>query len=153
MKRLLVLSVLIALCASPAALACPQQAAMKTSEGHECPAAMKGVERTVTNLNDGVRLEMTSTDPEVVRALQAKITSDPKAAGCCKDCPLANEAWTRKVEHTKNGLVLTLTAGSPEEVRKIQAAAETMAKGGCTHMKAGDPKECPHHAKHHAEKA
>lgn len=146
MKRFLVLSALIALLAAPAALACDKQGSMTASAGHACPGSMKNVERTVTNLDNGARIEMNSTDPAVVSTLQTHMAADTKSAGCCKDCPMGNTAWTHKVENTDNGVVLFLTADSKDEIGKIQTAAAGMAKGGCS-KQAGGKGECPHRAK------
>jgi TusA-related sulfurtransferase len=133
MKRFLLLSVLIAAIAAPVALACGNEAAMKAGMGHDCPSMMKGVERTVTNTADGVRIEMKSSDPEMVQTLQAHMNAENKPGGCCKDCPMSNAAWSRKVENTRDGVVLTMTASSPDDVSKLQTAAASMTKGGCSH--------------------
>ena len=154
MKRFLLIAALVGLLASPAALACGgMDAGMKEGDGHECPASMKGVERTVTNLDNGVRIQMTSADPALVQTLQAKITSDAKTVGCCGSCILANAAWTRKVESNEKGVVLTLTANSPAEVGKLQAAAVDLAKGGCSHEATAGKGECPHKSGPKATKA
>jgi hypothetical protein len=153
MKRILILSVLSLLLVSPAALACGDQASAKAAASHDCPATMQGVERAVTSLDNGVRLQMTSGDPAVVKALQAKMNGCPKSGGCSSECMMSNKAWARKVENTDNGVVLTLTADSAAEVQKIQAAAAVMAKGGCPHDQAGEKGGCPHHANKQADKA
>jgi hypothetical protein len=153
MKRFLLLFVLAALIATPVALACPgcgKHAETASSKGHECPAAMKGVERTVTNTNDGARIEMTAGDPEMVKTLQAHVTAETKE-GCCKDCPLANAAWSHKVENTDKGVVVILTANSKDDVAKLQTAVAGMAKGGCA--KGGEAGGCNHKADAKATKA
>ncbi len=151
MRRLLLLSVLVALIATPAALACEKHGAMAASMGHECPAAMKGVERTVTNLDNGVRIEMTASDPKLVETLQTHVAAETKE-GCSKDCPMANAAWNRVVQKTDKGVVVTLTANSKEEIEKLQTAVATMGKGGC--MKGGEAGAgCPHKAGAKATKA
>ena len=151
MKRFLLLFVLAALIATPVALACGKDGAMKASMGHECPAAMKGVERTVTNLDNGVRIEMTASDPKLVETLQTHVAAEAKE-GCSKDCPMANAAWDRKVENTAKGVVVTLTAKSKDDVTKLQTAVAEMGKGGC--MKGGEAgADCPHKAGAKATKA
>ncbi|MBZ5637392.1 MAG: hypothetical protein LAO51_01400 [Acidobacteriia bacterium] len=146
MKRFLVLSALIALLVSPAVLACDKDSAMTASMGHSCPAAMKGVERTVTNLDNGVRIEMTASDPTVVHTLQANMASELKSGGCCKDCPLANAAWNHKVENTDKGVILVVTTTSGDDVGKLQTAMASMAKGGCSKGSEAGKGECPHKA-------
>jgi hypothetical protein len=145
MKRILILSVLIGLLATPAVLACggDMEASAKASGGHDCPSKMKGVQRAVTNLDNGARLELTSDDPDVVKTLQVHMAGEKKE-GCSKDCPLSNAAWTQKVENTDKGVVVTLTAESKDEIGKLQTALASMAKGGCGHMSEAGKGECPH---------
>ncbi len=152
MKRFLLLTVLVALIAAPAALACGKDGAMAaSSNGHECPAAMQGVERTVTNLDNGVKIVMTASDPKLVETLQSHVASETKE-GCCPDCPMANKAWNRVVENTKDGVVVILTANSKADVTKLQTAVASMGKGGC--MKGGEAGAgCPHKAGAKATKA
>jgi TusA-related sulfurtransferase len=145
MKRILILSVLIGLLATPAVMACGMEASNKASGGHECPGSMKGVERTVTNLDNGARLELTSDDPAVIKTLQTHMAAEHETGGCCKDCPLSNTAWNRKVENTDKGVVLTLTTDSKNDVDKLQTAMASMAKGGCKHMGEAEKGECPRH--------
>ena len=145
MKRFLMLAVLIALVATPAALACGKDGAMKASMGHGCPSMMKGVERTVTNIDNGVRIEITSADPALVQTLQTQMAAEGKGS-CCKDCVLSNAAWSKKVENTSKGVVLTLTAASKDEVGNLQTKAAAMTKGGCGHMGEAGKGDCPHKA-------
>ncbi len=151
MKRFLLLTALIAAIATPVALSCPKDGAMGASMGHDCPAAMKGVERTVTNLEDGVRIEMTASDPKLVETLQTHVAAETKE-GCSKDCPMANKAWSRVVQNTDKGVVVILTANTKDEVAKLQTAVAAMGKGGC--MKGGEAGAgCPHKAGAKATKA
>ena len=152
MKRFLALTALIALLAIPAAMACEKHAAMKASAEQGCPSSMKGVERTVTNTDNGVKMQLTSADPAVVSHLQ-KMMASGHEEGCCKDCPLSNAAWTRKAENIENGVVVTLTAASPDEVGKLQTSLASMAKGGCGHEAAADKGGCPKKAAAKADTA
>jgi hypothetical protein len=153
MKRFLLLFVLAALIATPVALACPgcgKHAEAASSKGHDCSANMKGVEKTVTNTDNGARIEMTASDPEMVKTLQAHVADESKK-GCGPDCPMANAAWSHKVENTDKGVVVTLTASSKDDVAKLQTAVAEMAKGGC--MKTGEAGGCNHKAGAKATKA
>ena len=152
MKRFLALTALIALLAIPAALACEKEAGMKASAGHGCPSSMQGVERTVTIVENGVKMQLTSTDPAVVSHVQ-KMMASGHEEGCCKDCPLSNAAWTRKAENIENGVVVMLTASSPDEIFKLQTSLTSMAKGGCGHEAAADKGGCPKKAAAKADKA
>ncbi len=105
-----------------------------------------GVERTVVNLDNGVRVTMTAKDPKAVAAIQEK------SATCCKDCPMTAEGVTRTVEKTAAGVVITATAANPELVKKLQAHAAADAAGGegAGHCKGGAEKssaaagKCPY---------
>lgn len=149
MKRHFVPFALLALVLSTAALACDMDA---KAGGHECAASMKGVERTVTNIDNGVRIELSSADSAMVQKLQAKMSGESKGS-CCKDCVMSNAAWSKKVENTSKGVVVTLTAGSKDEVGKLQAKAAEMTKGGCGHMSEAEKGGCPHKAAQKGEKA
>jgi len=151
MKRFLVLSALAAVLAFSAALACEMEAGMK-AEGHKCPVSMKGVERTVTNIDNGVRIEITSADPALVQTLQTQMAAEGKGS-CCKDCVLSNAAWSKKVENTSKGVVLTVTAASKDEVGDLQTKAASMTKGGCGHMGEAGKGDCPHKSAQKSTKA
>jgi hypothetical protein len=145
MKRFFLMMVLAALVATPllAADAAGSMACCKNA----------GVERTVTNLDNGVRMTMTAKDPKAVAMIQEMSASCSKDKPCCKDCPMAAEGVTRTVEKTGAGVVITATATNPDLVKKLQAHAATMAAGGdmkgCCKGK-GDAKAsgaagvCPH---------
>lgn len=89
-----------------------------------------GVERTVTNLDNGVKVTMTAKDPKAVAIIQEMSAACSKDKPCCKDCPLASEGVTRTVEKTNSGVVVTATATNPELVKKLQAHAAALAAGG-----------------------
>ncbi len=152
MKRFLALTAFIALLAIPTALACEKHAAMKASAEHVCPFDMKGVERTVTIVENGVKLQLTSADPAVVSHVQ-KMMAPGHEEGCCKDCPLSNAAWARKAENIENGVVVMLTASSPDEAFKLQTSLASLAKGGCSHEGAAGKGGCPKKAGAKADKA
>jgi hypothetical protein len=130
MKKLIILAAVFALFAGPAALAC---GASKTMAGNTVKMkTIPGVERTVTNLENGVRIQMVGMNAEAVKAVQQKMGGCPKAAadrwakGDCTGCPFAGQAdWTRTVENTENGVVLTVTTTKTDDVSKIQSIAST----------------------------
>ena len=122
MKRFLLLIVLVVLTAAPL------MAADAAGPMACCRAA--GVERTVANLDNGVRVTMTAKDAKVVAMIQEMSATCSKDTPCCKDCPMAAEGVTRTVEKTESGIVVTATATSPDLVKKLQAHAATMAAGG-----------------------
>ncbi len=91
------------------------------------------VKRTVTNLDNGVKITMSSKNQKVAAMLQEmSATCFAKGAPCCKDCPLAAEGVTHAVEKTASGVVITATATDPALVKKLQAAATTMTAGCCS---------------------
>ncbi len=133
MKRLFLMMVLAALVAAP--LMAADAAAPKAC----CKAS--GVERTVTNLDNGVKVMMTAKDPKAVAMIQEMSATCSNDTPCCKDCPMAAEGVTRTVEKTAAGVTITATATSLELVKKLQEHAATMTAGagmkGCCKGKAG----------------
>jgi len=110
-----------------------------------------GVERTVTNLENGVKVTMTAKDPKAAAMIQEMSASCAKGTPCCKDCPMAAEGVTRTVEKTESGVVITATATNPDLVKKLQAHAVMAAGGemkGCckgkTDAKSGAAGKCPY---------
>ena len=138
--------------AMAALAAAPLMAADAAAPMACCKAA--GVERTVTNLDNGVRVTMTAEDPKTIAMVQEMSAGCcSKDKPCCKDCPMAAEGVTRTVEKTASGVVVTATAANPELVKKLQAHAAAMGAAGdmkdCCKGKAGANNagmdgKCPH---------
>ena len=127
-------------------VAVPALAADATGKVMACCAKGAGVERTVANLDNGVRVTMTAKDSKAVAMIQEHSASCTKDDPACKDCPMAAEGVTRTVEKTDTGVVITATSSNPELVKKLQAHAASCGSGnmkGCCKGKAADPK-CPH---------
>lgn len=137
MKNLTVLAVVMVLAALPLAsdnalAGCPKAAAAKAS----CPAAMEGVERSVANLDNGVRVTMSASDPKVIAALQKNVATGP--ADGCQTCPMHAEGVTRTVENTASGVVVTATSANGDVVKSLQAHGASLASGsGCAPAKSG----------------
>jgi hypothetical protein len=135
MKRL---ATLIALCAL---LALPLLAADTPAKpSAACCLKSAGTQRTVTNLDNGVKITMTAKDPRVAAMIQEHAASCPKDDPGCKDCPMAAEGVNRTVEKTESGVVITATSANPELVKKLQAHAATCGSGnmkGCYKGRAG----------------
>jgi hypothetical protein len=137
MKRLTVLAVAMVLAALPLAYdnalaGCAKAAAAKAS----CPAAMEGVERSVANLDNGVRVTMNASDPKVIAALQRSVGSGPSDG--CQTCPMHAEGVTRTVENTATGVVVTATSADGDVVKRLQAHGASPASGaGCGPAKSG----------------
>ncbi|MFZ5785887.1 MAG: hypothetical protein ACOY3Y_05555 [Acidobacteriota bacterium] len=136
MKRLTVLAVTMVLAALPLAsdnalAGCAKAAAAKAS----CPAAMEGVERSVANLENGVRVTMNANDAKAIAALQERVAAGP--AEECRACPMHAEGVTRTVEKTASGVVVTATSANADTVKSLQAHAASMTSGsGCGGAKA-----------------
>lgn len=146
MKRTLLAALsVIALIASPA-LACGAKAGQAAS----CPMSMKGVERTATNLDNGVKIAFAAKDAEQAKAVQAAMASEMKDGGC-KDCPMHAEGVQLDAQNTADGVVVTLTSNNAEKVQMLQKyAASGCNKGGCDRSKGAQKADggCPHAAKH-----
>lgn len=139
MKRLLLVLVLI--------LAVLVSAPMLADDHPGCMKA-KGVQRTVANLDNGVRITVTCSDPNLVAEVQARV-----AKGCGGECPMSARGVTRAVENTADGAVVTATSSDPALVKALQEhAAKGCSHEGhgttCKHGKAAKEKAaghtCPH---------
>ncbi len=122
MKRFLLTLVLAILVAAP----------MLAEEHPGCMQA-QGMKRTVANIDNGVKITMTCSDPKMVAEAQAKA-----AKGCGGECPMSATSVTRTVENTADGAVVTATSTDPAVVKAMQ---EHAAKG-CSHEHGG--KSCAH---------
>ena len=94
-----------------------------------CCKKMGGVQRTVANIENGVTITMTATDPKVVAMIQEHTATCGKGMAGCKDCPMHAEGVSRSIAKTATGVVITATATTPELVKKLQAHAGAMDCG------------------------
>lgn len=147
MKRSATLIVLLSLVALPL-LAADTPAKPAAA----CCLKQAGAQRTVTNLDNGVKIAFTSADPKIVALIQEETGTCPKA-GCSKECPMQAEGVTRTVEKTDAGVVITATSADAATVAKLQQHPATMWDKDCPHKAAaacskakgmaGKP-ACPH---------
>ncbi len=129
MKRIVLVIALAALAAAPLLAAdAAKPAAM-------CCLKNAGAQRTVTNLDNGVRIEFAATDPKVVALIQDETASCPKP-GCAPECPMQAKGVTRTVEKTEKGVVITATATDAALVKALQEHAAAQWDKLCPH-KAG----------------
>jgi TusA-related sulfurtransferase len=107
----------------------------KKSQGRSsvaCPMAMRSAKREVTNMDNGVRIRVTSDDPAVVKRIQANAAAHGekiKEAGPRHQqmCPVAVEGANVKVTNLDNGAELEITSDKPEAVKEIQSRAARVA--------------------------
>jgi hypothetical protein len=78
---------------------------------NNCPAAMKDAKVEVTNLDNGIKVSITSDKPEAVKQIQ-KHRKDYKCDG------LKGAKFESK--KTDNGAMMTITSKDPEVVKQIQ---------------------------------
>lgn len=76
-----------------------------------CPAVMKDAKVEVTNLDNGITVQITSDNPEVIKTIQ-------KHKGDCKCEGLKDVKFESK--KTDNGIILTITSKDPEVAKQIQ---------------------------------
>jgi len=133
MKRVLVGVVVMALFAMP-------MLAGEAGKAGCCKAA--GVERSVANLDNGVKITITTGDPKMVAHIQEQAGSCSKEG--CGDCPMMSDKVTRTVDKTDNGVVITATSADAAMVKALQTHAAASgqgcargktASGGCAHGK------------------
>jgi TusA-related sulfurtransferase len=117
-----------------AVLAAPLMAAdAPATNDPGCCLKAAGAQHTVTNLENGVKVTITSTDPKVVAQIKDETASCPKQ-GCAKDCPMQAKGVTRTVEKTDTGVVITATAADAATVKALQEHAATMWDNACPHQ-------------------
>jgi TusA-related sulfurtransferase len=108
----------------------------------DCPCRMEGVTKNVENLEDGVKVTLSATDPKLVAMIQEKMVTCEAGR---TDCPMMAKEMDRRVEKTADGMVMTITSTDKDLVKKLQThvAAEFEGhKGGKQHGK-----DCSHHQK------
>jgi hypothetical protein len=150
MKRLVALTALSLLAALPLVAGDTPQA--KSPAACCLKAAGASAERTVANLENGVKITCTASDAKAVAMIQKAAASCSKDKPCCKDCPMAAEGVTRTVEKTEKGVVITATSADAVMVKKLQESAAACCSGkmkacckGDAHAK-GAGHDCPHAA-------
>ena len=115
-----------------ALVAAPALAADAPAHAAGCCLKSAGAQHTVANLDNDVRITITSTDPKVAAMIKDETGSCPKP-GCAKDCPMQAKGVTRTVEKTDTGVVITATATDPALVKALQEHAATMWAKACPH--------------------
>ena len=141
MKRIALLVALIALLAGPL-MVMAADAARQMS----CCGKAAGIERTVANLDNGVKITFTAKDPKAVAMIQDMAASCGQDKGCCKDCPMMAEGVTRSIEKTSSGVVITATATDAKLVKAMQEHAASCggtAMKDCCKGKASHAGACP----------
>lgn len=146
MKRIVTVSVLSFFLAASVVLAC---GANKTQVALGCPYSSGEVTRTASNVDNGAKIVLASSNPELAKAIQTSMGGCQKSAAqqaqknCGSDCLMAHSEWTRTVENTDSGVVVLLTSNDGSEVKKIQEMAANVVagkagcnKGGCDKKKA-----------------
>jgi TusA-related sulfurtransferase len=84
---------------------------------------LEGVTRTVTNTENGVLIEVSSDDADVVTLIQSRHPERPEGTP-------RREAVERKVTNIENGVAVDITSDDPEVVQRIQKRfAETPDQG------------------------
>ena len=124
MKRLFLVLVLVVFVSVP-----------RRAEEHAGCRPAPGLQRTVANLDNGVTITLTCSDPKMVAEVQARA-----AKGCDSACPLSAGNVTRAVENTADGVVVTATSTDPAVVKALQ---EHAAKG-CSHGEPDGRSRCKH---------
>ena len=101
----------------------------ETDDGAPPPCGFKDAQRTVTNTETGVIIQVTSENPEVVEAIQAFHADFPKGCGKGHGAGRAErglcgiEGATHTVTNTDNGVSIEISSDDPAVVETIQARA------------------------------
>jgi TusA-related sulfurtransferase len=83
------------------------------------------VDRSVTNIDNGVIIELTSSDPDVVKRIQERKETRRGGGGNNCDSPKAE----RTVKNIKDGVRITITSDDPDTVSQIQEKAKKRKRG------------------------
>jgi TusA-related sulfurtransferase len=123
MKRLLTLSVLSLFVLGAPALACGGDKA-------DTQMAKSAIHSEVSNLNNGVQIVLTATQPDVVKAVQKD--AEKYLDGMCKSaCPFKRDGVEHRVKKIEKGVVITATAQDAEMVEQLRAYAAKKSGDGC----------------------
>ncbi len=105
-----------------------------------CPMMMKDVSVNTSDIDKGVRIEITSDNPDTVKMIQEHAAMHSKMKekmhhhmkeegkeGCCKhDCPCLVEGANVSVTNTEKGVIMEITSDNEESVKEIRSRAEKM---------------------------
>jgi TusA-related sulfurtransferase len=108
--------------AAAPALACGGDKAAKQQVAQD-------VQSEITNLENGVRIVLTSADANMVESVQKEARTF-LASACASACPMKAEGSEHQVKNIDNGVIITATAHCPGKVKEIQQyAAKKIANG------------------------
>jgi TusA-related sulfurtransferase len=126
--------------ASWVAYACGNQSSCKGKDN--CPVAMKDAKVEVTNMDNGIMIQITSNDPEVVKQIQERTANCKCGGGKDANCEVTKIA---------TGATLRITSDDPEVVKLIQERQANCMKncqkeGSEECLKAHESGKCSGHA-------
>jgi TusA-related sulfurtransferase len=122
MKRILLTAILALFVAGAPALACSGDKAAKTQ-------VADALQSEITNLEDGVRVKLTSSDAAMVKAMQKEARTF-LASACASSCPMKAKGSSHEVKNLDNGVVIEAKAGCPSKVKEIQQYAKSKIANG-----------------------
>lgn len=135
MKRFLIIAVLVAFALSAPVLACAKDAgkggcsmnAKGEMAGFCVKCATKGVEKTITNLDNGVKILFATQDKASSEQLFKTLQSHEKEIVSCKgQCPTKAKGVERQVKMVDGGVLVTVTSPDAEMVEYLQKTVHEM---------------------------
>ena len=131
MKRFLIIAALVALAISTPALACgggcPADKTHQTAaaKGFCIKCATHGVEKSVTNLDDGVEIHFAVSDRSAAEKLYETIQAHEKEViSCSGQCPTKTKGVKRNVKLVKDGVIFIATSPDAEMAKFLQKRAQ-----------------------------
>jgi len=105
---------------------------------HSCPMMMKDVSINTSDIDKGVRIEITSDNPDTIKMIQEHAAMHTKMKekmqhhmkeegkeGCCKhDCPCNVEGANISITNMEKGVAMEITSDNEESVKEIRSRAE-----------------------------
>lgn len=118
---------------------CPGMQAQGQYAKDKCPMMMKDVSVNTTEIDQGVRIEITSDNPDTVKMIQEhaamhskmqeKMHSHMKSEekeSCKHNCPCKVEGATISITNTDKGVIMEITSDKDEAIKEIKSRAEKM---------------------------
>ncbi|MDQ7007692.1 MAG: hypothetical protein Q9Q40_10695 [Acidobacteriota bacterium] len=127
MKRFLIIAILAAFALSAPVLACGNDAGCcskansEMAKGFCVKCATKNVQKTITNLDNGVKILFATQDPASTQQLFKTLQANQKDIVSCKgQCPTKAKGVERQVKMVEGGVLVTVTSPDAEMVQYLQ---------------------------------
>ena len=133
MKRFLIIAILVVFALSAPVLACGNDAGCaknansEMAKGFCVKCATKNVQKTITNLDNGVKILFATQDKTSAEQLFKTLQANQKDIVSCKgQCPIKSKGVERQVKMIDGGVLVTVTSPDAEMVQYLQKTVKEM---------------------------